>query len=308
MTINPRPILVTGATGQQGGAVVTHLLRGGQRVRAMVRDESAEKAVALQDKGVELVVGSFDDRDSIAQAVSGVQGLFIVTPAESNADREINWGRNLIEAAKSAEVDHVVFASVMGSAQNTGVPGWDCKGTIEQILAASGLSFTVLRPVRFMENHELDDPMGGVIDNNLIFFFAAESPLQLVTVDDIGGVTATIFADPTSYDGKYIELAGDQLTSTEVVELLSEALGCPVTYQQWRPGLIPGMAEEVEGAFVSTVERLQALDDQGELWRADLAQLRQIYPELTSFATWLKRGGAKRIAAKVLCATIQLHY
>lgn len=73
-----------------------------------------------------------------------------------------------------------------------------------------------------------------------------------------------------------------------------------------RPGVIPGVADQVESAFASAVERMEALDEQGELWRADLAQLRQIYPELTSFATWLKRGGSERIADKFLDATIWL--
>lgn len=295
MTLNPRPILVTGATGQQGGAVVNHLLRHGHSVRAMVRDLAAEKAQDLHRRGVELVRGTFEDQDSIERAAAGAKGLFIVTPSENDADRETAWGKNLVAAAKAAEVDHVVFASVMAAAQGTGVPGWDTKGVIEQDLADSGLSFTVLRPVRFMENHYLDDPLGGVIDDNLIFFFPAEAQLQLVAVDDIGGVAAAIFADTPKFAGQYIELASDQLSSSDVVTQLGDAIGRTVTYQQWKPGLIPGMAPEMEQAFAGMVETLVDLDEAGELWRADLDYLRQIYPDLTSFSAWLEQGGAAKI-------------
>ncbi|QSB05025.1 NmrA/HSCARG family protein [Natronoglycomyces albus] len=289
------PILVTGATGQQGAAVIHHLRRGGWNVRAFVRDPNAPSSAALAESGVELVVGDLDDRASLEHAAQGTYGIFAVTPIESSPAREIAWGENIIAAAHSAHSRHVVFSSVLGSIRDSGVPDWDTKRVIEERLEHSGLPVTILRPVRFMENHATTSPMGGIVDETLVFLFAADDPVQLVAVDDIGAFAALAFADPERYLGATIELAGDEVTSHEAVTQISEAVGHTITYRQWQPGDPIGVDPASEQVLQQAGERLSAAGRAGDLWSADIPALRRTYPGLTDFATWLRLGGAQRI-------------
>ncbi|WP_405793578.1 NmrA/HSCARG family protein [Streptomyces sp. NBC_01506] len=280
-------ILVTGATGQQGGATVTHLLAAGRPVRALVRDPSAPAAKALAAAGAELRTGDLDDPDSLAAAVEGVHGVFGVTPDDLDAEREIRRGRALVDAAASAGVAHFVFASVGGAERGTGIPYWESKWRIEGHLRASGLPATVLRPVRFMENHTIPGlPVGGIVDGVLIHLFAPDAPVQLIATTDIGAFAALAFARPRDYLGQALELAGDELTPERTVEMIAHSIGREVRYRQ-----VP------TDALGLTADAARTFATRRGIWQADIASLRGRHPGLLDFATWLERGGAARIAA-----------
>ena len=125
-----QPILVTGATGQQGGATARRLLAGGCPVRALVRDPGGQTATALARAGAELVVGDMDDRASLDRAARGAHGVFSVQPAfiaPDFAEHELQRGRNLADAARAADVRHLVYASVASADRATGIPHWELK-------------------------------------------------------------------------------------------------------------------------------------------------------------------------------------
>ncbi|MFE9294057.1 NmrA/HSCARG family protein [Streptomyces niveus] len=280
-------ILVTGATGRQGGATATQLLAAGRPVRALVRDPSGLAAKALAAAGAELRTGDLDDPHSLAAALDGVHGVFGVTPDDLDAEREIRRGRALVDAAVSAGVGHFVFASVGGAERGTGIPYWESKWQIERHLAATGLPSTVLRPVRFMENHTLTGlPVGGIVDGVLTHLFAPDTPVQLIAVTDIGAFAALAFARPRDYLGQALELAGDELTPERTVQLITDRLGREVRYRQV-PADTLGLTSGAARAFAS---------GRG-LWQADIAALRTRHPGLLDFTTWLERGGAARVSA-----------
>ena len=148
-----RVILVSGATGQQGGSVARNLLEWGFAVRALTRD--AEKAAAreLADLGAEVVGGDLEDRASIERVLDGVYGVFSVQQFwEVGVEGEVRQGILLADAAKEAGVEHFVYSSVGSAHRDTGIPHFDSKWDVEEHVRASGVPYTVLRPVFFMQN------------------------------------------------------------------------------------------------------------------------------------------------------------
>ncbi|MEU0568302.1 NmrA/HSCARG family protein [Nonomuraea sp. NPDC005983] len=287
MTIADNPILVTGVTGRQGGATAVQLLANGWPVRALVRDPHAPSARALKERGAELRVGDLDDPGSLAAAAAGAHGIFGVTPDDHDLDREVRRGRNLADAGAAAGISHFVFASVGGADRGTGIPYWESKWQIEQHIRALGLPATILRPVRFMENHTIPGlPLGGIVDGELRHLFDPETPVQLIAVTDIGAFAHLAFAHPQDHVGQAIEIAGDELTPSRTVELISRSLGREITYRQ----------VSVDGAGLGPDAQRVFTDERG-LWRADIAALRERHPGLLDFPSWLHQGGVEMIRA-----------
>lgn len=282
------PILVAGATGRQGGAAAARLLADGWPVRVLVRDPAAPAARKLAVAGADPRQGDLDDPDSLESAMAGAYGVFGVTPDDMDDEREIRRGRNLAAAAAASGIGHLVFASVGGAERNTQIPYWESKWAIEQHIRALGLPATVLRPVRFMENHAIPGlPLGGIsADGVLRHFFAPDTPVQLIAVSDIGALAARAFADPASYVDQALELAGDELTPDTTVGLISRHLGREITYQQIT----------AEDDHLSEHARRAITNPRG-IWQADIPALRRRHPALLDFPTWLDRGGADAIAA-----------
>lgn len=282
-------ILVTGATGNQGGATARHLLSDGWRVRALVRDPNGPAARRLAAAGAELVVGDMGDRTTVDSAMRGVHGVFSVQPAAGapHFDQdEVRLGVTVAEAAHAAGVRHLVYASVGSADRGTGISHWETKWQIEQRIRALGLPATVLRPVMFMENHA--HPFFGVTgEAALIRMISPTARVQLVAVSDIGAFAALAFANPDQYLGKAIELAGDELTRDQIVAAVSEATGrtfdtAPVSSEVLAE---LGVAEDVG--------RAESFGG----WHADIPALRALHPGLMDFATWLSREGAAKFAA-----------
>ncbi|WP_336211752.1 NmrA family NAD(P)-binding protein [Nonomuraea sp. LPB2021202275-12-8] len=285
MTTMDRPVLVIGATGRQGGAAVAHLLAAGRPVRALVRDPGAPAAKALAAAGAKLRIGNLDDPGSLARAATGAYGVFGVTPDDEDSDREVRRGLALADAAVAAGVSHLVFASVGGAERGTGIPYWESKWRIEQYIQKLGLPATILRPVRFMENHAIPGlPLGGIAGQELVHLFAPETPVQLIAVTDIGAFAALAFAHPDDYLGQAIEIAGDELTPLQAVELISRSIDREITYRQVAIDSA-GWGEDAGRAFA---------DGRG-LWRADIAALRRRHPGMLDFSSWLQQGGSARI-------------
>ena len=146
-------ILVTGATGQQGGSVVKSLLEAGHTVRAMTRTPHGDRAKALFAAGVEIVQGDFGDSASLEEAMTGVDGVFLMgTPFEAGIDAEIEQGIRFVEAAHKVAVGHLVYTSVGDADRNTGIPHFDSKYLVEKRIIELGIPYTILAPVFFYDN------------------------------------------------------------------------------------------------------------------------------------------------------------
>jgi uncharacterized protein YbjT (DUF2867 family) len=290
----PGTILVTGATGKQGGAAARHLLHHGRPVRALVRDPEAAAARALAEAGAQLVRGDFDDPESVTAAMEDIEGVFAVPPAEYgpagwDIDLEIARGIALVDAAAAAGVRHVVFASIASMPGRTFM-GEGGKRRIESHIAASGMAWTHLRPVRFMENYLLRDSIVDGIHNGLHrHLFHPEHRMQVIAVEDIGVFAAMAFADPDRFHGLTLELAGDELTPAAAAAAITAATGRTVRYEQ-----VPREAAAAIGPEIAATRDVMNGD---RSWAADLPALRELHPGLRTFDTWLKEGGADRIAS-----------
>jgi uncharacterized protein YbjT (DUF2867 family) len=221
-------VLVAGATGQQGGAVVDHLLADGHDVRGLTRDAESDAARALAARGVTVVEGDMLDAARMADCCDGMDGVFLVTTFfESGTDVETKQGITLATAAAEAGVPHVVFSSVGGADRDTGLPHFESKYEIERHLADLDVDVTVIRPVFFMQNSETT--LGETIRGGELPMPLAEGvSLQLVDVDDVGAVAAMAFADPGRFAGETIELAGDERTLESMAAAFAAHLGIGV--------------------------------------------------------------------------------
>ncbi|MFI9011458.1 NmrA/HSCARG family protein [Actinosynnema sp. NPDC053489] len=283
------PVVVTGATGRQGGATAHRLLAAGRRVRALVRDTTAPAAKALERAGAELARGDFDDPSSLPAALEGAAALFAVPPvafgpAGSEVEREVARGRALVDAAAAVGVEHVVFT---GIASTPGRPGGsEGKQRIEDHLRERIRSVTVLRPVRFMSNYLGSTPIGvdGIAGGVHRHIFPPDEPAQIIAVEDVAEFAALAFERPDRFAGRSLELAGDAPTPVEAVAAISEATGVAVRYEQ----LTHAEATALSPELARVRERWAA----GSRWHADVEVLRVVHPGLRTFADWLAGSGA----------------
>ena len=276
-----KTILVTGATGQQGGAVTRHLLKSNFKVRALVRDENKPASQELKKLGVEVIQGNMTDTAALDKAMEGVYGVFSVQNYwEHGYDGELNQGKEVADAAKKAGVKHFVQSSVGGAERLTKLPHFDVKFEIEEYLKELNLPTTVLRPVFFMENfNTFSAPVEADGKFTLTIAMKPETKLQMITVDDIGAITALVLSEPEKYIDKEIELAGDELTMPEVAAAFSKVKGKEYVFNELPMDAMRIYNEEFANMF-------QWFIDKG--YEANIPELKKMYPALADFETWLK--------------------
>jgi uncharacterized protein YbjT (DUF2867 family) len=274
-----RPVLVLGATGGQGGAVAAALIRAGRQVRALVRDPSSAPAAKLAAAGAGLAVADFTDREALTAAMRGAAAAFaLTTPFESGAAAEVRQGEAIIAAAGAAGLPHLVFSSVAGATAGTGVPHFESKGAVEQMLDRSGLPHTVVAPTYFYDNAlgGYQDLMHGILELPL----PEGHPLQQLGRTDLGSFVALVLADPGRFTGRRVELASDAPTPAQMSQALSAALDRPVRFREVPVSGIrsPDMAAMWE--FL-----------RGAGYQADITALRHDYPAVgwTSFTSWARQ-------------------
>jgi uncharacterized protein YbjT (DUF2867 family) len=278
-----RVIVVCGATGKQGGAVARSLLDRGFRVRALTRNPQKPEAQALAEQGAEVVQGDMEDRSSMDQVlVEGVYGIFSVQNFwETGYDREVQQGKTVADAAKAAGVEHFVYSSVGSAHRQTGIPHFESKWEIEEHVRQIGLPYTILRPTYFMQNWEWSREMilGGTLAQPL----DPDKPLQQVAVEDVGAFADIAFENPDSWIGREVDLAGDEQNMTEIAQTFGRVTGREVSYYQ-----VPWDQFEVQMGEEATLN-LRWINDVG--YEADIAALRQEYPELTTLERYLRSHG-----------------
>lgn len=285
---NDRTILVTGATGHQGGAVIRHLRARSFPVRALTRHPDKPQARTLVGQGTELVRADLNDPDSLTRALDGVYGVFSVqTPAEHGAAVEIRQGINLADAAKRSRISHFVYSSVGSADQNTGIPHFDSKTRVEDHIRGTGLKFTIFRPVFFMEN--LLGMKARIEQGTLAMPLSPDTRLQMIAVDDIGGLVAMAFEHPGHWQGRILDIAGDEVSMTELAAGLGRIVGREIHYEQvpWE------QFEQAAGREMAIMFRWF----EGVGYHADIAAIRREYPNLTTFDRWLQSNWRRVFAA-----------
>jgi uncharacterized protein YbjT (DUF2867 family) len=278
----PGPILVTGATGNQGGAVMRHLLKEGWKVRALTRNPQGEAARALAAAGAEVVRGDFDDATSLRQALDGAYGVFSVqNMLQVGTEKEAQQGIALAEAAHAAGVRHFVYSSVGGAERGTGIGHFESKWRIEQRIRELGLPATILRPVFFTDNLLAPGAGGFLFWGAVAGALKGGKRLQVIAVDDIGAIAALAFAQPGRFIGQALEIAGDELTLEQMVAAYRRAKGSRPWFLPLPSGLLARMDKDLGLMF-----RWFSTDG----YRADIPAVRQLYPALHDFEAGLREG------------------
>ncbi|WP_439026986.1 NmrA/HSCARG family protein [Haloarchaeobius sp. DT45] len=219
-------ILVVGATGRQGGAVVDALLSGVYgdfTVFAMTREVKSDRAVELRRLGARIVPGDLDRPGSYRPYFEKVDGAFLVTDsAEADYDREVERGLAFVDEAANAGLGQLVFSSALGADFYAGIDVLDAKLAIERRIRDRGVPTTVIRPGVFVQNFEAQ--RDSIREGKLAWPVSPNTPLPLVDVHDVGVVAAMAFAHPERFVGEEIDLAGDLLTLPEIAEAYSAVI------------------------------------------------------------------------------------
>ena len=285
-----RTILVTGATGAQGGGVARHLLRGGQfRVRCLTRNPNSAKATALAKSGAEVVKGDLADRQSVETVLAGCHGCFGITNFWEHFMGERQHGRNLVEAVKSAGVEHFVFSTLPSAKEITKgaieVPHLDIKADVEKYARELRLGATFVNVAFYFENFLTYFPPQRQADGTLAFGFPqGDTPLAGVAVEDLGGVVTAILGRPGEFRDRTVGIVGDDLPGKKYAEIMSRVLGQKVVYkyiprETYASFGFPG-AQELADMF--EFNRLYIPER-----RADMAESRALYPGMQSFEEWM---------------------
>jgi uncharacterized protein YbjT (DUF2867 family) len=225
-------IFVTGATGNQGGAVVRSLIKNGFKVKALTRNASSPEAKVLKELNAEIIQGDLNNPESFADHLDNVSGIFSAQTFANGTEKEIKQGIALANLAKAHDINFFLYSSVLGADLHSGVPIWESKFTIENHIRKLGLPFCILRPASFFENFQIpavkkriiNGKLGSPIDRNILQPF--------LSVRDIGTVAATIFQNQEKFLGKTISLIAAEMNLDEVADIFSESLGKEIKYQQ----------------------------------------------------------------------------
>ena len=275
-------ILVTGATGQQGGVVARALLSKGHHVRALTRKPDSPAAQELKGLGAELMIGNFQDQNSCVIAARGVDVVYaMATPYEAGVQAETQQGITMANAAKSAGVSYLVYSSVGDANRNTGIPHFDSKYLIEQHIKTLDIPYAIIAPVFFIENLVSPWWLPGLKQGSLAMAMPAQRKLQQISLQDIGAFAAMVIERRDQFLGKRIDIASDELDGSKAAEIVSKASGHKIEYVE------------------APIEKLRAENpDFGKMfdwfnsvgYSANISALRQDYPEVGwhTFEDWAK--------------------
>jgi uncharacterized protein YbjT (DUF2867 family) len=277
-----RRVLVTGATGQQGGAVARALLSRGHRVKALTRKPDSDAARRLASAGADVVAGDLGDAVSVLEAAGDVDTMFLMGNSyEAGTEEETRQGIIAADAAKAAGVGHLIYSSVADANKKTGIPHFESKYLVERHVAGLGIPYTISAPVAFMENTVAPWSIGGLRQGTHAFAMPPKRVLQLVALADIGAFVAALVERRETVFGKRFDIAGDELSGEEQAKILSQAIGRPITYQE-----IPIAAARQQSEDAALM--FEWFDRVG--YDADIAALHEDFPEVRwhSFTDWAR--------------------
>ncbi len=200
---------------------------------------------------------------------------------ETGYDHEVQQGKTVAEAAKAAGVEHLLYSSVGSAHRQTGIPHFESKWEVEEHVRQIGLPYTILRPVFFMQNWE--GMREYILEGTLAQPLDPDKPFQQVAVEDVGAFAAIAFERPDEWIGREVDLGGDEQTMPEIAETFGRVIGKEISYYQVPWDQFEEQMGE-EGAFM-----YRWFNEVG--YEADIAALRQEYPELTTFERYLRSHG-----------------
>jgi uncharacterized protein YbjT (DUF2867 family) len=278
MVANQRKILVTGATGQQGGSLARLLLQKKHKVYALTRNTQSPAAQDLRNRGANIVKGDLDDSDSLKRAVKDVESVFLMgTPFEDGTEGETRRGKLMVDIAKENKIEHLVYSSVANADKSTGIPHFESKYKVEQHIKNLGIPHTIIGPTFFMENL-----LGsGLEQGQLALPLSPSSILQQSALENIAEFSALVLERHKPFLGKRIDIASDEVMGEQATNILSNLLGYKIRY-------VPIPLEQVYQANEDMARMYEWYEKVGT--GIDISALHQEYPEVNwlSFKDWAK--------------------
>jgi uncharacterized protein YbjT (DUF2867 family) len=292
MVANKRKILVTGATGQQGGALARLLLQKKHEVYALIRNTEPEspKAQNLRNLGAKLIKGDLDNPESLEQATNGVDSVFLMgTWVEVGTEGETRRGKMMVDIAKEKKIEHLVYSSVVNADKNTGIPHFESKYKVEQHIKNSGIPYTIIGPTFFMDNL-LSYSRAGLQQGQLALPLSPSLILQQSALENIAEFSALVLEVRNSFLGKRIDIASDELTGEQAAKVLSDELRRKISYVQ-----VP--LEQIRQASEDLALMFQWFERIGT--GVDVTSLHKQYPEVNwlTFKDWVKSQNWEGLAA-----------
>ncbi len=188
-----------------------------------------------------------NDEASLKAALAGAWGAFAVQDTwTAGVALEEEQGKRFAKLAKDAGVQHYVYASVADADRTTGIPHFDNKFRVEQVVRELGFpSFTIVRPVFFMDNFLQGDGRQAIENGTLALGIKPDTTLQMIASRDIGEYTLRAFEDHETLNGVAFDIAGDEMTMPAAAKIFGAALGREVTFQQIPIEQVRGFSEDL---------------------------------------------------------------
>lgn len=280
-------VLLIGVTGGTGGNVVKGFIEQGvTNLSAITRkiDLNRPSLSKLSNAGVKLVEANLDDQASLAAALVGMSAVYCHATSADSAKPdplEVERAHRVAQAAKTADIKHLVYNSAGGADRNSGISHIEQKYKVEQIFKQAGLPTTMLRACLFMEEFWKKYTRPSILKGVFRFSLQPDKPLHLIATKDMGRIAAYVMKHPSKYIGKEIELAGDVLTPKQLAEAFSLAQGIPVVYKQIPAWIFLLLLRKELFALI------QWYRTQG--YQADVKHLREEFPGLlTTYSEFLE--------------------
>lgn len=274
-------VLVTGATGHQGSRLARKLLQRGHIVRALTRRPDSDAALELKDLGAQIVIGDMEDRKSLEHAARGMDVFWALsTPFEAGTEAETRQGLNMVDAAKTARVKHLVYASVADADLDTGIPHFDSKMRVEEHIQDLKLPYTIVAPTYFMENLFYPNNLSALQSGVLAMALPPDRLLQQIALEDVANFNLLVIENRDRFLGQRIDIASDTNTGPEMARLISEASGRTIQYHR-----VP--LDQMRSINADLAAMWEWIANVG--YQADLEGLHQTYPEIAwhSFEQWV---------------------
>ena len=267
-----KKILVIGATGKQGYAVVQALLEKKYSVRAFTRNKENERLQTLDSERLDIFEGDLNSEDDLRRAMKDVDGVYSVQPIHrDDVQVELQQGRNIINSAVAQDIEHIVYSTAGGVNRDRKGPHFEILAQLENELAESGLNYTLVKPSFFMDNflrivqHE---------DNHLYIpeFITPDIPFAMISTRDIAQIALHVFEHSQQLNGRSLEIASDELTLNQIVDTFEQETGYPTS---------------IRGEFTSGTAERSWLEEKG--YKVDFDLMTDINPDRLTLNHWIAR-------------------
>ena len=294
--MDKKNVVICGATGRQGGAVVRHALkRSDWQITVFSRNPDSEKARLFKEQGVTVKKADLEDEKSLIDAFKDADYAFGVTQPWSPdyrkcyPNKEVEQGKNIVDACLETGVRHLVMSSAAHMEEGrTGIPHVDSKLDVEEYTQTSGISHTFLRPAQFMDN--VGASFFPVKKGSIRGFVDGDVRVPYVATNDIGAFAALVMDDPEKFKSQGLDLAGDFISGYELCETMGRIRGG----ERFKYKSIPKLLMRIFAKEFYTMR--MAFEDFGRPpYRDDvndiIKECRNLYPQLMSMEKHLLSRG-----------------